>query len=310
MPVPVLLSSIPFSPEQVQALQGVEVILAPDRAAFTAALPRADFAVGRVTAADLGSASRLRWLQVPFTGVESVPLKDLAARGVVVTNIHEQADSMADHAMMLILALARGLGDCVRSQGAAEWRQPRVGEVTGLTLLAAGFGAVGRATAARARACGMSVIALRRSEPAPDPLADEVVGPADLLRVLPRVYAVANSLPLTPATRGMFDSRAFAALPTGALYVNVGRGPTADEDALAASLASGHLGGAGLDVFAVEPLPSDHPLWRAPRTLITPHLGGHQRDRGGRVHAIVAENLRRYTRGQPLRNLVDAEAGY
>jgi phosphoglycerate dehydrogenase-like enzyme len=309
LPAPVLLSSMPFSPEQVEALQGVRVVLASDRPAFAAALPEAEIVVGRLGAEDLPKATRLRWLQVPFTGVESVPLRELADRGVTVTNIHEQADSMADHSIMLILALARSLADCVRAQGVAEWRRAGVGELAGRTLLAAGFGAVGRGVAVRARACGMRVIGLRQN-PAPDPLAEEVIGPADLLRVLPRVDAIANSLPLTPATRGMFGAEAFAALPPGALYVNVGRGPTADEDALAAALVSGHLGGAGLDVFATEPLPPEHPLWRAPRTIITPHLGGHQRDRGTRVHALLADNVRRFLAGLPLRNLVDPVAGY
>ncbi len=308
--MPLLLCSMPFSPEQVEALQGTTVVVATDAAAWRAGLPEAEIAVGRVTAAELAAAPRLRWLQVPFTGVESVPLRELAARGVIVTNIHEQANTMADHALMLLLALSRGLADCVHSQQGARWeRIAGVGELAGRTLLAAGFGAVGQGIAARARACGMRVIALKRHA-AVDPGADEVIGPADLLRTLPRVHAVANSLPLTAGTRGMFDAAAFAALPAGALYVTVGRGPTADEDALGAALASGHLGGAGLDVFGAEPLPADHPLWRAPRTIITPHLGGHQRDRLGRVHALVAENLRRYLGGEPLRNLVDAEAGY
>ena len=307
--MPLLLCSMPFSPEQVEALHGATVVLAPDDAAWRARLPEADIAVGRLFAADLPAAGRLRWLQVPFTGVENLPLRELAARGIPVTNIHEQADSMADHAVMLLLALSRGLADCVRSQQEAQWRRPRVGELAGRTLLAAGFGAVGRGIAARARACGMRVVALKR-HPAPDPACDAVIGPDELLPTLPRVDAVANSLPLTDATRVMFGAAAFAALPPGALYVNVGRGQTEDEDALAAALRSGHLGGAGLDVFATEPLPSTHPLWRAPRAIITPHLGGHQRDRLTRVHALVADNLSRYLRGQPLRNLIDPEAGY
>jgi phosphoglycerate dehydrogenase-like enzyme len=307
--LPVLLSSIPFSPQQVQALHGATVVLAPDREAWRAGLPAAEIAVGRLSEEDLPAAERLRWLQVPFTGVESVPLRALAARDVVVTNIHEQADTMADHALMLILALTRGLADCIVNQQAQRWRQPRVSELAGRTLLAAGFGAVGRGIAARARACGMRVIACKR-RPEPDPGADEVVGPQALPSALPRADVLANSLPLTPATRAMFDAPAFAALPAGALYVNVGRGATADEDALADALEAGHLGGAGLDVFAVEPLPAEHRLWRAPRTIITPHLGGHQRDRTGRVHALLLSNLERYQRGLPLRNLVDTEAGY
>ncbi len=371
--MPLLLCSMPFSPEPLEALHGATVVLAPDGTAWRARLPEAEIAVGRLFAADLPAAGRLRWRQVPFTGVENLPLRELAARGIPVTNIHEQADSMADHAIMLLLALSRGLADCVRSQQDAQWGRPRVGEqlrpadlppsvAPGRTLLAAGFGAVGRGIAARARASGMRVVALKR-HPAPDPACGAVIGPDELLAALPRVDAVANSLPLTDTTRGIFGAAAFAALPPGALYVNVGRGQTEDESSplapsgrgsaqlgssrlaaaarvirtLATALRSGHLGGAGLDVFATEPLPSAHPLWRVarlgpssrlatqlrsgrftaarsrhpdPRAIITPHLGGHQRDRLSRVRALVADNLSRYLRGQPLRNLVDPEAGY
>jgi phosphoglycerate dehydrogenase-like enzyme len=141
------------------------------------------------------------------------------------------------------------------------------------------------------------------------PFVEEVGGPGDLLRLAARADVVVNVAPLTPATTGIFDAPFFAALPPRALFVNVGRGDSVNQADLLAALQSGRLGGAGLDVTSPEPLPPDHPLWRAPRTLITPHIAGGGSDFALR-RAVLRENLRRYVAGEPLLSVVDAARGY
>src|SRR5262249_59089219 len=121
---------------------------------------------------------------------------------------------------------------------------------------------------------------------------------------------LAMTLPLTPATRGILGARELALLPEGAFVVNIGRGGQIDEAALMEALRSGRLGGAGLDVFAEEPLPADNPLWTAPRLTITPHVAGDFPGYMDRMLPLFCENLEEYLAGRPLRNVVDTARGY
>ena len=121
---------------------------------------------------------------------------------------------------------------------------------------------------------------------------------------------VVSALPLTEKTKGLVDSKFFDALKPGAHYINVGRGPTTVTDDLVAALASGRLGGAGLDVTDPEPLPAEHPLWTADNVVITPHIAGRNSDAARRTMIIARENLRRYVQGEKLLNVVDRDRGY
>ena len=161
-----------------------------------------------------------------------------------------------------------------------------------------GLGAIGSETARLAQAFGMQVIGLRRTptgdEPCPTWTNDrlhELLGWAD---------AVAVTAPLTAETRGMFDAAAFAAMRRGAWFVNVGRGEIVDEPALIQALLDEHLGGAGLDVFVTEPLPTDSPLWRFPNVIITPHSSGITDRTSRRSVDMFIENFRRFTAGEEL----------
>jgi phosphoglycerate dehydrogenase-like enzyme len=311
--MPVLLCSEPFTADQVQALRGAEVHLARDPEEFLRALPEAELVVGRMQAPHFTAARRMRWLQVPHAGVDKFPLAELRARGVVLTNIRGiQAPAVADHTMMLLLGLTRGLPDCVRARDRGEYPRPeRVGDLTGARALVAGFGAIGHAVAQRLRAHEVHVIAMRR-RPAPDPLADQVIGPEQLLAVLPTVDFVISCLPNTPATAGLLGARAIAAMKEGAIVLNMSRAEVWDEDAVVAALKSGRLGAAAADSFHSYPLPAGHPFYTAPRFVITPHNASAQRNRLAQVHALVAHNLERFLAGdiQGMRGLIDLEAGY
>ena len=128
---------------------------------------------------------------------------------------------------------------------------------------------------------------------------------SELHQVLGRADWVASALPLTPDTRHVFDAGAFAAMRTGARFINVGRGELVDEDALVAALRAGHLAGAGLDVFATEPLPADSPLWEMDNVIVTPHNSGSSTTSNQRSEAIFLDNLERWANGTPLNNLVN-----
>lgn len=287
----------------------LDVRIARERQAFRGHLPLAEVVFGDLTADEVELAARLRWLQAHFAGVESLPLAALAARGVLVTNARIHAAAVADHALALLLALARGLPQFIRQAQQHTWKRASVVELEGLTMGIVGFGVIGRAVAQRARAFGMRVIACRR-HPAPDPLADRVVGPEGLYEVLGACDAVVCVAPLTPETEGLFGEEAFRRMKPGAWFINLGRGGHVDEAALARALQSGHLAGAALDVCQREPLPPDHPLWELPNLLLTPHVGGFQRDYLGRAFSVFASNLRRYLAGAPLEFLVDPQRGY
>ena len=143
-----------------------------------------------------------------------------------------------------------------------------------------------------------------RRRPAPSPVAEEVVGPGQLRDLLPRSDAVVVCAPATPETRDLFGAREFAAMKRGAVFCNVARGSLVDEDALVDALHSGHLGAAVLDVTRQEPLPADSPLWDAPNLHLSPHSAASLDRYAENLFELFADNLDRYLRGEPLRNVV------
>jgi phosphoglycerate dehydrogenase-like enzyme len=191
---------------------------------------------------------------------------------------------------------------------AHEWTQELNAGVSGKTILIVGLGSIGSAVARAARALDMHVIGVRRSA-RPARWAHEVLSIADLDRVLPRAHYIILTAPETSATRGLFDARRLRLLPRGAILVNVARGSLVDEPALIAALEEGHLGGAGLDVFAREPLDRHSPLWEMPNVLITPHYPNVQGWELPTVQRFI-DNAERFLAGRPLRDVVDKRRGY
>src|SRR5215467_4338055 len=173
-----------------------------------------------------------------------------------------------------MLAMATGLDRSIVAQTQLRWDDDRGTErLAGQRLVVLGPGPIGRATARRARDLGMSVAAVGRA-PRPDDLFERVVGPEDLHAMLADADVVFDALPLTPGTVHYVDAGAFAAMRQTARFLNVGRGGTVDEAALIDALASGRLAGAALDVFEVEPLPKESPLWSMPNVIVSPHICG------------------------------------
>ena len=243
----------------------------------------------------------LRWLQTFSAGVDSPFFVDLMRKGVRLTTASgATASPIAQTAIMYMLALSRDLRSWMRAQDAREWSRHTFDELDGASLAVVGMGPIGREIARLAAALGMRVEAVRRTPTGDDPWP--VHGMDALDGVLARSRWVACALPLNDDTRGIFDARRFALMPEGAYFVNVGRGELVDEDALVSALKSGHLGGAGLDVFAVEPLPAESPLWAMDNVIVTPHNSGSTTSTGGRSVGIFLDNLARLAEGRPLVN--------
>ena len=303
-----------------QAAPGIEVVAAATPAEFRAAAATVDVAIGRTPIAcdpqALAAGPTLRWVQVVSAGVElCVDKPGIASGRQLLTNMRAiSAPVIAEHTIGTLLALTRGLTVSIPRQASGQWSTDygtqRLVALQGKTMLVVGLGGIGSEIAKRAHALGMRVIATRgSSRDKPDYV--EYVGLSDELpALLARADVVADALPLTGATRRLFDAAAFARMKNGAYFLNVGRGGTVVTDDLVAALRSGRLAGAALDVTEPEPLPKDHPLWRAPNVVITPH-NSNDSDLGVETQRrVIAENVRRYVAGEPLLSVVDPTRGY
>lgn len=248
-------------------------------------------------------APNLRWLQSCTAGTDDPVFGRIMGNGTVLTNaVGAAAPSMAQSVMLYLLALSREMPRLGRAQAARQWDPFPSRDLRGMRLGIVGLGAIGYETAQLASAFGMEVVGMRRrvrgDEPCPTWGVDrfhELLAWAD---------AVAVTAPLTPETRGMFDSVAFGTMRPGAWFVNVGRGEIVDEASLVFALTTGHLGGAALDVFAQEPLPADSPLWSMPNVIVSPHVSGDTDLTRRRSIDLFLANFRRYTAGETLQNAV------
>jgi phosphoglycerate dehydrogenase-like enzyme len=278
----------------------------------------ADAVIGWCDARLLRAGPRIRWIQFLYAGVEScVSVPAVRDGTVLLTNMQRvQAPIIAEHAIAMVLSLARGLDLAIAQQPSKTWRpdallsRGRLRTVKGKTMLVAGLGGIGTEVAQRAHALGMRVVATRASGRDGPDFMSYVGGPDELAKLAAEADVIVDALPLTPATRATFDARLFERVKRGALFVNVGRGATVVTSALIDALRSGALGGAAFDVTDPEPLPADHPLWQAPNVIITPHISSESELGVTRVWEIVRENLRRYVAGRPMLSEVDVSRGY
>ena len=265
----------------------------------------------------LAAAKQLRWVAVYSAGVEEcLGKKALGRPGIVVTNMRAVAGPvMAEHSLALVLALSRSLQVSIGRQARGEgWgggfagSQPQA--LKGKTLLVVGLGGIGLEVAERAHALGMNVIATRASSREGPAYVSKVGLPDELPAMIGEADVVVSALPLVPATTHLFDARMFARMKKNAFFINVGRGGSVVTNDLVAALNAGTIAGAGLDVTDPEPLPKDHPLWKAKNIIITPHMSA-QSDLGQSARALIfREQLRRFVAGDKLLAVVDFGKGY
>jgi phosphoglycerate dehydrogenase-like enzyme len=293
------------------ALPELTVIVAETAADAARAVPDAEAAFGTLSPDLLRQAKRLRWLQAPQAAPPAgYYFPELVAHPVTVTNFREiYNDHIAAHIMAFVLAFARDLHRYLPLQAQRRWSpaplDTGVVHLPEATALIVGVGGIGAETARLAAAFGMRVIGVdTRRKDTPPGLAE--LHPAeDLDALLPGADFVILTVPHTPATEGFMNRARFARMKRGAFFINIGRGKTTRLDDLVAALRAGELAGAALDVFEVEPLPEDHPLWTMPGVLLTPHTAGFGPYLDERRVEILLENCRRFLADRPLRNVVD-----
>lgn len=281
-------------------------------------------------------APGLAWVHSATSGVERALTPAARARGIVVTNARGVfSRPIAEHVLLMILAISRNLPELLELQRERTWQPLEGRELRDLTIGIVGLGSIGRAVASLAGAFGCRVVATRRrpdaggAGPRPDsgsartpvgepdedafpfaPRIDRVLGPDGLPELLATSDFVVLAAPLTPETDGMIDAAALAAMRPGAWLINVARGRLVDERALLAALREGRIGGAALDVVRDDVLSSASPFYDLPNVIITPHTAWSSGRVLDRSIELFCENLRRFTVGAPLRNLVDPGAGY
>lgn len=299
-----------------EAAPDLEVVVAPDRAAALKLLPEAEAAYGTLDPELLASAPRLKWLQAPQAAPAAGYFFDeLVAHPVQVTNFRGiYNDHVAIHAVALLLVLARNLHTYLRQQPTGEWsRHLADSDILHLpesTVLVVGVGGIGSEIARQLSAFGASVIGVDPRRTDCPPGMASLHPPHELDRLLGQADAVVLTLPHTPESEGLIDARRIGLMRPHALLVNIGRGATVRLDDLLAALQQRRLGGAALDVFETEPLPPEHPLWREPRAVLTPHVAVVGPYIPERRLQVLCENARRFAAGVPLHNLVDKALWY
>lgn len=258
-------------------------------------------------------AQHAKWVHSLAAGLENVLFPALVESPAPMTNSKGIfARSLGEFTIAAALFFAKDFRRMIRSQEAGKWDPFDVEELHGKTLGIVGYGGIGREAAKRAVAMGMRVIALRRnpSTSAGDSLVSESHGPDGLDKLLTASDYVLVSAPNTPATRGLIGEPQLRAMKKTAVLINVGRGPVVVEHALIRALQEGWIRGAALDVFDIEPLPAGHPFYRLPNVLLSPHCADHTPGWLDEAMQFFVENFHRFSRGEPLLNIVDKHAGY
>ena len=276
-------------------------------------------------------APDLRWVQGYFAGADRV-LREHAAlfeRVTLTSSSGVHMGTMAEYALMMMLAHDHRLPQLLRAQAAHDWPGNRgelfePNELRGQTLGILGYGSIGREVARLAHALGMRLLAAKRNPAQREDHGWHLPGTGDPQGTLPEAYFGLDQLdallpecdylllvlPLTAETRHVLNARTLAMMKPTAVVINYGRGGLVDEAALGEALRDGRLGGAAFDVFATEPLPADSPLWDVPNLIITPQISGWTTRYDDLAAQLFAENLQRYLAGEKLYNVVDTQLGY
>jgi phosphoglycerate dehydrogenase-like enzyme len=297
------------------AAPGMRVLWTRDLAQIEEALDDIEIAVGGFPHHLLPRARGLRWMQQWGAGADWLLRTPQAVEldFVLTSASGVHAIPISEQILAYLLAFARGLHRAICAQVRHQWHQETkdtLFELAGQTLLLIGVGAIGGRTAEVAAALGMRVLGLRRDPENGAPGVEAMYGPERLLDLLPEADFVVTTAPLTAETQGMIGERELRAMKPTAYIINIGRGGTIQEQVLIRALRKGWIAGAGLDVFATEPLPADSPLWDMENVILTGHYAGMTPRYDERALAIFLDNLRCYRAGQPLRNIVDKKLGY
>lgn len=306
----------PAEAEQIKAAgKNIELLMLTNSKESTH-IAEAEVIIGSVDGSTLLQAKKLKWVQALGAGVENMP-KELIEHPCILTNMQRiYAPVIAESAIGLLLSLTRGLTQVsIPAFKEHKWMQAPnnlvLDDLYGKTIGIVGMGGIGSETARRLHyGFGMRVLSTD-AKPLPKPeFVAELHDPTWLMEMVPQVDVLMSAAPLTKQTKGMFNEQVFRKMKASAYFINVSRGGLVDQDALVSALKENRIRGAGLDVTTPEPLPADHPLWTCPNLVITPHNSGQAPIRQVRLMALISENVRRYSNGLPLMNVVDKVKGY
>jgi phosphoglycerate dehydrogenase-like enzyme len=322
----------PVEPERLtrimDAAGAMRVVNAATPAEALAQMPDADAFFGKITPPLLAAASRLRWVQSPTASLEHYLFPELTAHPCLLTNMRGLfSDVIADQVMGYILCFARNLHRYILQQADARWapiggEQDRVSFATGpgvvnaidrahlhladCTLGVVGLGSIGAEIARRAQAFRMRVLAVDPARAEAPPGVESLWLPERLPELLGESDFVVIAAPHTPETEKLFRRPQFRQMKPSAYLINIGRGAIVDLNDLTEALKADELAGAALDVFETEPLPAGHPLWcMGDRVILTPHVAGYSPRIAERHLGLLLDNIGRFTRGEPLRNVVN-----
>jgi len=296
-----------------------EVVHSAKKPDDEAALRGADVLIGwSLSPEQFRAAKSLRWIYSITAAVDQFLYPELVSSEIAISNAGSvHGPVVAEHAIAMLLALAKRLPSAVRYQQRRKWameaiwkEQPRPRELRGASLVVVGLGSIGVEVASMAAALKMNVIGVREHPERGSRGAHEVLGYDELDSALARADFVVLAAPLTERTRHLIDARRLRLFKPSTFLINVSRGALVDESALAKALRERRIAGAALDVFEEEPLSRWSPLWKMPQVLITPHTAFLTENVWQRHYQVFTANLKRYLAGQPLENLVDKKRGY
>jgi phosphoglycerate dehydrogenase-like enzyme len=283
------------------------------------ALRGADVLIGwSLSPEQLRAATSLRWIYSITAAVDQFLYPELISSNLAISNAGRvHGPVVAEHAIAMLLALAKRLPSAVRYQDRRKWameaiwnESPRPREIRGSALVVIGLGSIGAEVASMAAALKINVIGVREHPERGAAGANEVVGYDALDSAIARADFVVLATPLTPRTRHLIDARRLQHFKPTAFLINVSRGALVDEGALVKALRDRKIAGAALDVFEQEPLSRWSPLWKMPQVLITPHTAFLTENVWQRHYEVFTTNLRRFLVGQPLEGVVDMKRGY
>ena len=259
----------------------------------------------------LTTAPKLRWIQATSAGIGSFVQRHRLDSGdlIFTTAAGTHASPLAEFAITGALHFVKDVPGLLASQRDHHWERHVSGQLAGRRATVVGLGSIGRRVVELLSLLGAQVTGVGRPGGSYD-VSVPVVGTDELDAVLPSTEILVLACPLTPETENLINADRVGLLPAGAILVNIARGQVIDEPALTAALLSGHLAGAALDVFAVEPLPGDSPLWDLPNVLVSPHSASTAANENAVITDLFIDNLHRYQRGESLRNVYQSARGY
>lgn len=256
------------------------------------------------------NAPKLKWVHALTAGIEGTLFPELITSKTILTNSRGvYGITVSEHVLALMLAFSRGLNLLFRQQLDKKWQRVPNNEIHEKTLGIVGLGSIGREIAKKAKSLGMKVLATKRHH-STELFVDQLYSPENLDDMLSMSDFVVTALPLLPETRELFTLDRFKAMKSSAWFINIARGDIVKEKDLIAALQQGLIKGAGLDVFAHEPLETESPLWDMSNVIITPHTAALSPQYLDRTIKLFADNLARYTQGNELINIIDKQKGY